>query len=106
MNKEEILFKNLIGINKDSINKHHDFLPSVKKAMQEYVDQETKELKERLDYYRDLKYKEQMILQSLQTTVKLQAERILELKGEIEIAYGQGFWEGEQNGYGIAKGGR
>lgn len=40
-NKElmvKILFENLIGVNKQSIKNHHDFLPSVLKAMEKYAD--------------------------------------------------------------------
>ena len=34
----KILFENLIGVNKQSIKNHHDFLPSVLKAMEKYAD--------------------------------------------------------------------
>lgn len=37
---EEILNKHLIGVNKEAIKKHHDFLPSILKAMEEYRDLE------------------------------------------------------------------
>lgn len=39
---QEILNENLIGINKEAISKHHDFLPSILKAMEEYKNQEPK----------------------------------------------------------------
>ena len=37
MRAKEILFKNVIGVNQAKLNSHHDFLPSVLKAMEEYT---------------------------------------------------------------------
>jgi hypothetical protein len=38
MNREEqILKENVIGVNREKLESHHDFTPSVKKAMREYA---------------------------------------------------------------------
>ena len=39
MKAEKILFENVIGINQEKLKSHHDFLPSVLKAMEEYATQ-------------------------------------------------------------------
>ena len=41
---EKILDEYLIGVNKNKLNSHHDFKPSVIKAMREYHKQEMEEM--------------------------------------------------------------
>ena len=41
--KEKILNEHLIGVNKEAIKKHHDFLPSVLKAMEQYASTKAEE---------------------------------------------------------------
>ena len=50
---EAVLMRHLIGVNKEAIKKHHDFLPSVLRAMKEDYDQDNKELKEMCEQRRE-----------------------------------------------------
>lgn len=39
--KKEILNENVIGVNWEKLKSHHDFLPSIYKAMDEYAEQQS-----------------------------------------------------------------
>lgn len=45
---KKILYENVIGVNQEKLEAHHDFLPSVLKAMESYAQSLTQELQDKV----------------------------------------------------------